>query len=94
MFSRVQVSSCNILGVMTCSTRRSSRSCHSTEKLNGEKLLGVFDPQLTKKHSKNVSPLTYRVVVNIECVPTKADGNVLESCHKMETVTVIICNNA
>ena len=45
MFSRVQARSYKILGAMTCSTRRSSGSRHSTETLNGEKLLGVFDPQ-------------------------------------------------
>ena len=45
MFSRVQASSYKTHGVMTCRTQRSSGSCRSTETLNGEKLLGVFEPQ-------------------------------------------------
>ena len=87
MFSKVQSSRYKILGVMTCSTRRSSGSRHSTEALNGEKLLGAFDPQKTKTHSKNVLPLIYRMVAIIEY---KVDEDVLKSCHKTETVVVII----
>ena len=90
MFSRVQANSCKMLGVMTCGTQRHSGSFHSTETLNGEKLLGVFDPQQTKKHSKNGLPMIYRIVVIIECVPPKVDGDALKPWHKTEPVVVII----
>ena len=90
MFSRVQASSYKMLGVMNYSTRRSSGSRHSTETLNGEKLLGVFDPYSPKNHSKNVLPPIYRMVVIIECVPPKVYEDVLKSCHKTEIVMVII----
>ena len=69
MFSRVQASSYKTVGVMTCSTQRSSGSCHSIETLNGEEVLGVFEPQQTKKHSKNGLPMICRMAVITECVP-------------------------
>ena len=80
MFSRVQASSYKTVGVMTCSTQRSSGSCRSTETLNGEKLLGVFEPQETKKHSKNDLPMICRMV----------HGEALKPCHKTEPVMVTV----